>query len=153
MKKLLIAFFLSLNITGCLVLASGPIFAQEGGAADEVETAQSACPTGSGGGFLGIPTWYKYLTKTETIAGRCSPVVTFPDDITKILLAVFEIIIRVAGLAAVLFVIWGAFQYQTSQGDPDKTKNARSTIINALIGLAISVSAVAGVNLIARGLT
>ncbi len=101
---------------------------------------------------MGFPTWYKYLDNAEIIAGRCSPIVTFPDDITKILLAIFEIIIRAGGLAAVAFVIWGAFQYQTSQGDPEKTKNARSTIVNALIGIAITVSAVAIVNLIGRSL-
>ncbi len=152
MKKRLLIHILSLGVAGFLILLPPSALAQEGGAADEAGAALSACSSGSGGGFLGLPTWYKYLDNTELIGGRCSPVVNFPDDITKILLAIFEIIIRVGGLAAVAFVIWGAFQYQTSQGDPEKTKNARSTIVNSLIGIAITVSAVAIVNLIGRSL-
>lgn len=55
-------------------------------------------------------------------------------------------------MVAVGFIIFGGFQYMLSQGEPERTKGARSTILNALIGLAISLSAVAIVNLIGRNL-
>lgn len=107
-------------------------------------------------GFLGFPTWYKYLSP-RIEGGECK--LSLPQDqygktdlgaaIAPVLLAIFEIILRIAGLVAVGFVIFGGFQYLTSQGEPDRIKGARSTIVNALIGLGIAVSATAIVNLVA----
>ena len=113
-----------------------------------------ACPPGSGGGFLGFPTWYKYLEReTNDIAGKCTPIFHFPDDIGKILLAIVEILLRVGGLAAVAFVIYGGFQFILSQGDPEKAASARKTIINALIGMVIAMLATVMVSFIAGSLT
>lgn len=152
MKKLiLITFMVATFLGGGLAPPPSQAYAQEGGAADEVMGAQGSCPRQSE--FLGIPTWYKYIGSTEVIGGRCSPKVTFPNDILKILMAVFEMILRVAGLVAIGFVIYGGIQYVVSQGDPEKVKSARNSIIHALIGLAIAVSATAMVNLVARGIT
>lgn len=110
--------------------------------------------------FLGLPTWYKYLSPNGS-SGDCK--LTLPLDsnkeesvvlaIPRILLAVFEIILRIAGLAAVGFIIFGGFQYLISQGEPDKTKGAKSTILNAVIGLVITISATVIVNLIGNNIT
>jgi len=48
----------------------------------------------------------------------------------------------IAGLAAVIFVIYAGIKYITSQGSPNETARAQSTIIYALIGLAIAIIAV-----------
>ena len=103
----------------------------------------------SGGGFLGFPTWYEYLPKGSSTNGLCSPALTSLSDIWLIVAAVIEILLRVAALAAVVFVIYGGFSYVTSQGEPDKTAQAQSTIVNGLIGLAIAVAASAAVAFIA----
>lgn len=95
---------------------------------------------GVGGQLLGIPQWYKYL-QGEVIAGRCTPQFAFPGDLTKVLFAVIEILLRVSAMVAVGFVIYGGYRFILSQGEPDQTNAARSTIINALIGLVIVVSA------------
>lgn len=115
--------------------------------------AATACKLapGAGGNILGIPTWYKYLDG-EIAGGKCSPVFAFPGDIGAILLAVFEIILRVGGLVAVGFIIYGGFQFILAQGEPDRIKGARSTIINALIGLIITILATAVVNLVANNI-
>lgn len=116
-------------------------------------------------GFLGFPTWYKYLDVTHD-SGNCTVVLPKKDpvptgeanqtdiaaSVSRILLAVFEIILRIAGILAVIFVVWGGIQYQLSQGEPDRLSKARSVIINALIGLAITVSATAIVNLVGRNI-
>lgn len=112
----------------------------------------AACAPGSGGSFLGFPTWYKYLDG-ETVAGKCSPVMKFPDDIGEILLAVVEILLRVGGLVAVAFVIYGGLRFILSQGDPEKAASARKTIINSLIGTVIALLATLIVSFIARSLT
>lgn len=112
----------------------------------------AACSPGWGGYLLGIPTWYKYLDSVE-VNGQCSPVVHFPDGIGAILLAVFEMILRVSALVAIGFIIFAGFQLILAQGEPDRIKGARSTIINALIGLIIVIFSTAIVNLIGNNIT
>jgi len=109
----------------------------------------AACP---GGGFLGFPTWYKYLNGVTT-NGACAPQVSGLNDIWLIVAAVIEILLRVAALAAVGFIIYGGFQYITSQAEPSKTTEARGTIINALVGLVIAIMATAIVGFIARSIS
>jgi hypothetical protein len=120
----------------------------------------SACDKSSS--FLSFPTWYKYLDVThDQDSGRCD--ISLPKNsegmtdiqksIAPILLAVFEILLRVGALLAVGFVIYGGIQYVISQGEPDRTNNARSTILNAIIGLVITIFATAIVNVIARNIT
>ena len=89
-----------------------------------------------------LPSWYKYIEgKTDSTTGRCELYFTFPDDIGAILLAVVEIMLRIGALVAVGYVIYGGFLYMLSQGEPDKATGARTTIINAVIGLALAILA------------
>jgi len=57
-------------------------------------------------------------------------------------LAIVDILLRIVGLVSVGFVIYGGFRYITSQGEPDATKKALATVVNALIGMAIAIFAV-----------
>lgn len=98
-----------------------------------------------------LPTWYKYLNG-EDIAGKCTPIFNLETDIPRILLALLEIALFIGGIVGVLFIVYGGFQYLTSQGEPDKAKNARTTIVNALVGLVIASVASAIVNLIGNNL-
>ena len=52
----------------------------------------------------------------------------------------------IAGIVAIGFVVYGGILYVTSQGSPDQTQKAQSTIQNALIGLVIAMIAVAVVS-------
>lgn len=103
------------------------------------------CTNGSASNFFKFPTWYKYLK----IDPDCSPRVSGLSDIWLILAAVIDILVRLGALLAVGFIIYGGFSYVTSQGEPDKTNKARSTIINALIGLVLSVIAAGVVSFVA----
>lgn len=95
-----------------------------------------------GGNFLGFPTWYKYLDGyVDPKTGMCAPQMNGLNDVWLVLAAVIEILLRVAALLAVGFVIYGGISYMTSNGEPDKTTKARHTIISALIGLGIAISA------------
>jgi Type IV secretion system pilin len=100
------------------------------------------------GNFLGLVPWYHYL-KASSFDADCSlnsfhvlPSDKVPSDIPLIMLAVIDDLLRIAGIVAVAYVLIGAIQYIISQGSPDKTEQARSTIINALIGAAIATVAV-----------
>lgn len=110
----------------------------------------------NGSGFLGFPTWYKYLEQTnEQITEgfgsgtTCSVRVSGIDDIWLIGAAVIEILLRIAVFASIGFIIYGGVKYITSQGEPDKLGQALGTVINALIGLVISVSAATIISFVA----
>lgn len=108
--------------------------------------------------FLGFPTWYKYLNPifvpaTDTAPAYCNLAFNFPGDLPKVGLAIVEILLRIGGLVAVGFVIYGGFNYITSQGEPDKTKSARQMIVNAIIGVAIATIATVAVAFVGREFT
>jgi hypothetical protein len=123
------------------------------------QTNACSVPTGT---LLGIPPWYKYLQgeEVEQKDGTvCQPKLTAPSgelpkkDLLLVAAAVLEMLIRVAGLAAFAFLIYGGFMYLTSSGNSESTKKAGSTILNAAIGLAISISATTLVNFFANKLS
>jgi hypothetical protein len=97
----------------------------------------NSCAKGS---LLGFPTWYHYLRATTT-NGVCSPQLDSLSAIWLIGAAVLEILLRIAALAAVIYLIYGGVTYIISQGEPDKIQKAKSTIINALLGMVLAVSA------------
>jgi len=118
--------------------------------------AGGACDPTPGSGFLGFPTWFQYLdgemvstNNGFTVAEKCQPVINGLNDIWKIVAAVLDILLRVASIAAIIFVLYGGVVYIISQGSPDKTKQALNTIINALVGLIITIIAAAVVGFIA----
>ncbi|MCA9330370.1 hypothetical protein KDA11_06985 [Candidatus Saccharibacteria bacterium] len=93
--------------------------------------------------FLGVlPPWYKYLTLEKDCSIKFdSTLMQNPTQLLLIGLGIIDILIRVSSLVAIGYVVYGGFLFVTSQGEPEGVKKARSSIINALIGLAISVSA------------
>ncbi len=98
--------------------------------------------------FFGLPVWYRYLndgTRMAEVNGVCQFVngFQFPGDMALVTLGILDILLRLAGLIAVAFVVWGGIQFVISQGEPDAAKQARQTIINALIGLVIALMATA----------
>jgi len=104
--------------------------------------------------FFGLPVWYKYLP-VPAGNGPCdfSKVQLWPpNDLPLIGLAILDDLLRVAGIVAIAFVIYGGISYVTSQGEPDKTKQAMSTILNALIGLAVTIVAVGFISFIGNQL-
>lgn len=96
-----------------------------------------------------FPTWYEYLPGTVDAQGKCTPSLAHLSDIWLIVAAVIDILLRLASLAAVVFIIYGGVLYATSQSSPEQTSQAKSTIINALIGLVLSISAAVIVSFIA----
>jgi ABC-type Fe3+ transport system permease subunit len=104
----------------------------------------------TGGNFLFFPHWYKYLDGvTDPTTHACSPALNSVSDIWLIVAAIIEILLRVAGIMAVVFVVYGGFQYVTSQAEPDALMKARRTIINALVGLILAIISATIVNFIA----
>ena len=60
---------------------------------------------------------------------------------SKIVQQVVNIVLFIAGAAAMLYMVYSGFQYVTAGGDDDKATTARKGLINAIIGLIIVASA------------
>jgi len=101
--------------------------------------------------ILGMPTWFRGLTDTDCniISPEKAPG-GLSGFIWAIVLNIIEIGLFIAGYVALFFVIYGGFQFLTGGNNPSQIEKARKTILNAVIGLAISMGAIAIVNLIFR---
>lgn len=52
-----------------------------------------------------------------------------------------SVVFGILGVVAVIFLVIGGIQFMTSGGNSEQTNKAKNTILYALIGLAIAVSA------------
>ena len=102
---------------------------------------------------LGFPTWYRGLGAPQ--GADCSITFTgvmkegdsaFGDFIWKIALNIIEIVIRFMGYIAAGYILYGGFTYLTAGGSPDKTAKGLKLIMNASMGLIISIASVAIIN-------
>lgn len=87
---------------------------------------------------LTFPTWHNGLTNRD-----CEVEFDELNDLWRIALNIVEILIQLAGYAAVVLIVWGGIKFVLSQGSPDKISDARTTIMNAVIGLVVALAAVA----------
>lgn len=128
--------------------------------ADQRTYAAVAAGCDKSSSFFSFPVWYKYLDVGELNGDPCA--FKGPSDsngefdwsraIPRVGLAIVEILLRIAGLVAVAFVIYGGFRYTTSQGEPENLKQAQGTIINALVGLVIAMLATGIVSFLGNSL-
>ena len=63
---------------------------------------------------------------------------------------VFSIVFGVMGAISVLMITIAGLQYILSSGDPAKTAKAKDTILYAVIGLVVAVSAFAIINFVIK---
>lgn len=101
---------------------------------------------------LGLPPWYRGLTKSE---GGNACMVMSPTEvggignfITRLALNIIEMGLVIVGYIALFFILYGGFQFITGGDTPGQVEKARHSVLNAVIGLVISLSAVAIVNII-----
>jgi hypothetical protein len=152
---------ISVGLAGFNLLGSQSVYAQSA-----TQKAVAQCDKG----FFGLEPWYQYIGVELSTDGKCEvkcfnvfdqgPGVGEPpntcgqqkSDIPLILLAVVDDLLRIAGIAAVAFIIYGAFEYIGSQGNSEVTGRAQSMIINALVGLVVAIIAVAAIGYIGNHL-
>jgi hypothetical protein len=106
--------------------------------------------------FFGLKPWYNYLTTDGACNVQNFQVLNSTSggtsDFLLIALVLVDDLLRIAGLVAIAFIIYGGFLYLTSEGSPDQTQQAQNTIKNSLIGLIIAVVAVSFVSFIGNRL-
>jgi hypothetical protein len=107
--------------------------------------------------ILGISPWFRGLALVKN--GECviaSPGQTLSNGKTldlagfiwRIALNIIDIALAAVGYIAFFFVLYGGFQFLTGGSNPGQIEKARTTILNAVIGLVISIGAVAVINLV-----
>ena len=152
--KLTHRILLSLAFVG--IVGGGPFAVV---APQSVSAAGNECESSS---FLTLPTWYRGLTRDDGSPTKCNikqigdgTGTPNPDayvDLTvfiwKVILNIIDIIVQVVGYAAVGLILFGGVKYLTSAGSADAMAAAKKTITDAVIGLVISLVAVAAVRLI-----
>ena len=137
------------KLTAYIVLGFLALFA----AAPMVAVAAPASPASAACNdqLLGIPAWYRGV-----VDGSCNIEMPKGDQaalsgfIWKIVLNIIEMVLVIVVYVVVAFILYGGFLFMTGGGNPSTIEKARKTILNAVIGLAISMASIAIVNLIFR---
>ena len=94
--------------------------------------------------FFGLDPWYAALDCED---GEISQSNFESGQITSTVGRVIGVVVKdllfFAGLAAVILIMYGGFQFVTSAGNSGAVEKAKKTITSALIGLAIATLAYA----------
>ncbi|MFY9228248.1 MAG: hypothetical protein WAO28_02880 [Candidatus Microsaccharimonas sp.] len=112
--------------------------------------------------LLTFPTWYRGLIKFDPAISGSECVIISPGQtpdgdtqplelqgyIWRIALNVIEIGLQLVAYIAFGFILFGGFQYLTGGSEAAMIEKARKTLLNAVIGLAISMASIAVVNLV-----
>jgi hypothetical protein len=59
----------------------------------------------------------------------------------NIFIRVAQLVVYITGIAAVIMIIIGGFTYVTSNGDSQRVNSAKNTILYAIIGIVVAISA------------
>ncbi|MBI2263526.1 hypothetical protein HY373_00515 [Candidatus Berkelbacteria bacterium] len=71
-------------------------------------------------------------------------------SLEAIIQSVVNLILSVAGLVALVYLVFSGISYITAGGDAEKATSARTGIINAVIGVAVIIAALAIFNFVVR---
>jgi hypothetical protein len=125
--------------------------ATSGGALMSTALPQPVSASCGDGALLTLPAWYRGIADDNDCKRIKSPteVGGLSAFIWKIVLNIIDIVLQLIGYLSAGFIIYGGFLFLTSAGAPDGMVKARKTIMNAAIGLVLSIMSVAIVNFIA----
>lgn len=133
----------SILALGFMLFIAAPVMA--------VATPQPVQAAACGGSVLGVPPWYRGLSVTE--GDSC--VIVSPNDVGGLTNFIWRIVLNGIEMALVLvswialfFILYGGFLFLTGGGNASQVEKARKSIFNAVIGLVISLGAIAITNVI-----
>jgi hypothetical protein len=100
------------------------------------------CDLSAGSGAPNIiPTWYSYVPG-EVLNDECVVASNLGGKLpVLILMGVFDILLFIGGFIAVIMIMFAGYKFLASTGEPQKIAGARTTLFNALVGLAITIVA------------
>jgi hypothetical protein len=94
--------------------------------------------------LIGLVVSISAFTIVNFVLGNVTPDETGTNGIVGpdgILTQVVQLLAYATGIAAVIMIIYGALRYVLSGGDSSATKSARDTILYAVVGLIVAISA------------
>ena len=97
------------------------------------------CTQSASDRILLFPAWYKGLD----CDAKGHPTANELNDLWVVALNIIEWFIIAASYLAVAFIIWGGFKYIKSRGEPGKLAEAKTAILQAVVGLGIALVSVA----------
>ncbi len=116
---------------------SGGTDSKNGGGKDSSATSTVNC---SSSHFMGLRAWYDNV-KAVCEGKQPENESEIRSMIWLIVLNLVTMVLQVAGYVCVGFVVWGGYQYMLSRGDAGKVASGKKTITNALIGIALCMTA------------
>ena len=100
-----------------------------------------AAPDCNGGHFMGLRAWYDGLVNSSCEVPTPADETELSKYIWTIVLNLATMLLQIVGYLTVGFVIWGGYQYIMARGEPGKVASGRKTIVNAIIGLVVCMTA------------
>ncbi len=99
--------------------------------------------------LMGIPPWYRGVTTGADCLVQ-NPVGSdqLQAFITKVALNIVEIMMVITAYIALFFILYGGFLFIANNGSSETVQKGSRTVLNAVIGLAISLGAVAILNFV-----
>jgi hypothetical protein len=94
-------------------------------------------------GFLGFPAWYRGLTDSNCNIKSPTNSHNLTSFIWHIALNILEMAIVAVAYLSGFYFLFGGWLFILSQGKPESIAKAKSTMTMALIGLVVSLAAVA----------
>ncbi len=82
----------------------------------------------------------------QTIQGPLVGINSISDLVSKILVFIFPL----ASIILLFVLMWGGYEYMTSQGNPEKVKGAQAKISSGVIGFILLVISYLAVVLIGK---
>lgn len=100
-------------------------------------------PTSEPGKLQPPPCADKNIDPKKGCAHIDTAIGTISTSINDVVMTIFKIILGISGGVAVLLIIGAGYQMMTSQGNPEKVKEARERLTSAIIGLVFILFSVA----------
>lgn len=107
-----------------------------------------------------MPAWYDGLCQQGTSVIQSPKSLATTNDPTGIgkfasiiAMNIVTILLYIVGYVALAFIIWGGYKYMISGDNSSGTSAAKTTILNAVIGLVLSMMSIAIVKFIAGAIS
>lgn len=97
-----------------------------------------------------IPHTFGTISPPPALIPFTSPDPTGAAGISKFLTNLVALIFSLAAIVLIFMILWGAFDWMTSEGDKEKIARARDKIINAIIGILLFAAAFAIIQILGQ---
>lgn len=95
-----------------------------------------------------LPPWWDGLCDSNGIMSPTKAPGGIQGFIVRIALNIVKLMLYIVGYVSIIFIIWGGFKFMISGDNASGVTAARKTILNAVIGLVLSIMSVAIVSAI-----